>query len=630
MASEPIKIRNPKSYQWATTDHLVGRDRCDTNLDYLRAHLVGYDVHSLIRSGGQAEVYRATHCPTDREVAIKLLLDGPIASEQQRQRIIREGQYLGRLNHPNIVSIYHAGELSRRNYLVMQYVDGRPIDEYAVLKNLDVHAILSMFVQVCDALSMAHEHGIIHRDIKPTNILVGTDGVPRVVDFGFAQAAYDDSARLSGSMTLVGTLPYLSPERVEKGIADSRSDVYALGITLFETMTDAFPFPVEGQREEVIQQVRTAKRLSLRQGIALAGTNEAVTVGDIHDDIEKVVAKAIAPDPELRYRTARELQEDLQRYLRGEAVAAKSTNTLYVLRKTIWRYRLYATVGLVILAATLGGLAIAASGWRRAERVVFETQTALEMAGLQYAGSLQRGSGLHDDAVESFEAAIALAKSTGVDSPDVRLQAYRAHHWLAEHYYAVGKIEAARPHVMAALGLAKQIRESSSSRINTKVPDSFILRGRLALYDGSYADAAAAFLQAARDFRELTTGDVGPSIYRSYEANARSLAGQAYMKSHDLEGALSTLAAAVDLYETVVRDFPTNTDLRLEYANTLGRCANAHIRRSGTGDAAAAQNLIERALGVLDATTGTTRQDDLRSVRRALTINLEKVRSLRQ
>lgn len=627
MASEPIETQNPKAYRRPTIDNSFPCDSCDTNLPYLRAHLVDYDVHSLIRSGGQAEVYHATHRPTAREVAIKLLFDGPVASEQQRQRIIREGHYLGRLNHANIVTIYDAGELGRRNYLVMQYVDGRPIDEYVVLKNLGIQQTLELFVQVCDALSTAHEHGIIHRDVKPGNVLVGTDGIPHVVDFGFARAALDDSAQLSGSMTLVGTLPYLSPERVEKGISDSRSDVYALGITLFETITDAFPFPVEGTREEVIQQIKVAKRLSLRQGIALAGTNEAIGVGAVCDDLEKIVAKAIALDPEERYRTARELQDDLRRCLRGEAVAAKSANALYVLRKTVWRYRAYAVATLVVIAALAGSLAYSVSSWRKTGRVVDQTQVALEMAGLIEYGEAARGSGRVDAAIRDLDAAIRLADGEMANVPVVRERLFSALHRMADLCYSEGKIDEAQSYADRAISIADQPGVGANSiQWESRRAFALLLAGKAAYHNGQYGEAADRFQTAAESFAHLGEYPDIDYDHRRHIAYARAYRGQALEKCGEPAAANEEYIAAIALYEQIVSENPDASDVVVRLANTETDLAAWHLRRKTANDDLAALKLIDKAAGRLDEIHDAAVKRDVQLVHQRLDIDRQIAR----
>ena len=155
--------------------------------EFLREALEGYEILEQVDYGGQGRVFKAIQTATNRTVAIKVLLDGPLASQRHRDRFIREIELVSRLKDPGIVTVYHSGTLRDRPYLVMEFVDGLPIDDYVCAERPDVKARIQLFLQVCDAIAAAHRHGIIHRDLKPANILVDGDGRVHVLDFGLAK-----------------------------------------------------------------------------------------------------------------------------------------------------------------------------------------------------------------------------------------------------------------------------------------------------------------------------------------------------------------------------------------------------------------------------------------------------------
>ena len=209
-----------------------------------------YSIKRLIGTGGMGQVYEAMQEHPRRPVVLKVMR-ASIATDKGRKRFEYEVQILGRLRHPNIAQIYDAAVWNddglESPYFVMEYVEGRPIDEHVRNQGLDIRDRLRLFLEVCDAISHGHERGIIHRDLKPGNILVDGNGVAKVIDFGVARAT-DSDLRSTEVQTaagqLIGTLQYMSPEQCEANPMDIdiRSDVYALGVVLFELLVEEMPY----------------------------------------------------------------------------------------------------------------------------------------------------------------------------------------------------------------------------------------------------------------------------------------------------------------------------------------------------------------------------------------------------
>ena len=203
-----------------------------------------YEIMSEIGSGGMARVYKARCRYLQRIVAIKVLRDEYKDDGEFLKRFETEAQAAASLTHPNIVQIYDVGSEGDRHYIVMEYVDGITLKEYINRKGVvEWHEAVRIAVQICAALSKAHSRHIIHRDIKPTNILVTTDGVPKVTDFGIARSVSAETATMR--VDTVGSVHYSSPEQVRGGFTDEKSDIYSIGVTLYEMITGKLPFEGE-------------------------------------------------------------------------------------------------------------------------------------------------------------------------------------------------------------------------------------------------------------------------------------------------------------------------------------------------------------------------------------------------
>ena len=324
----------------------------------------GYsDLHELHR-GGQGIVYRALQESTRRTVAIKVLREGAHADSAARKRFQREVQIAAQLDHPHIVKVFDSGVTAAGHpYFVMEYVHGAEFDHYVRAQELALHDTLRLHKTVLEAVHYAHERGVIHRDLKPSNILVDEHGQPKLVDFGLARPlvpSSDSFASLTGQV--LGTMAYMSPEQVraDPEEIDARTDVYALGVILYELLTGASPYPASTQIVEILRHItETSPRPPTRTwdsatGIARRSGRRSESRCPIDAELETIVLEAIAKEPARRYPSAQAFGADIGRYLEGQPIQARRDSGIYVLRKKLARNRRNVLLGLGVLAVVAG------------------------------------------------------------------------------------------------------------------------------------------------------------------------------------------------------------------------------------------------------------------------------------
>ncbi len=273
-----------------------------------------YVIKRKLGSGGMADVYLAEDQELGRRVALKLLNERHAADEQFVERFRREAQSAAGLNHPNIVSIFDRGRAEGTYYIAMEYLDGRTLKELLVRNGpTPIPIAIDYARQILGALSFAHRNGIIHRDIKPHNIVVGGDGRLKVTDFGIARSG---ASQMTEAGSIVGTAQYLSPEQARGAPVDPRSDLYSLGIVLYEMLTGNVPFtgdtPVEIAMKHLSQ-------------IPEPPSTERP---DVPHDLDAVVMRALSKEPDQRYGSTEEMDADLARVARGVAVAPETENAM--------------------------------------------------------------------------------------------------------------------------------------------------------------------------------------------------------------------------------------------------------------------------------------------------------------
>jgi beta-lactam-binding protein with PASTA domain/tRNA A-37 threonylcarbamoyl transferase component Bud32 len=269
-----------------------------------------YRIVRKLGTGGMANVYLAEDQELGRRVAIKILDDRHASDEQFVERFRREAKNAAGLSHPNIVSIYDRGEAEGTYYIAMEYLDGRSLKELIVSRGpAPVNVTIEYARQILQALRFAHRNAIVHRDIKPHNVLVDADGRLKVTDFGIARAG---ASEMTEAGSIIGTAQYLSPEQAKGTTVDHRSDIYSIGVVLYELLTGRVPFTGD-----------TAVEIAMRHLSAVPEAPSALRP-DVPHELDMVVLRALAKDPDDRYQSAEEMDAELERVSRGLGVSPET------------------------------------------------------------------------------------------------------------------------------------------------------------------------------------------------------------------------------------------------------------------------------------------------------------------
>ncbi|MEP6909763.1 MAG: Stk1 family PASTA domain-containing Ser/Thr kinase [Actinomycetota bacterium] len=271
-----------------------------------------YRIVRKLGSGGMADVYLAEDEELGRRVAIKILNDRHANDEQFVERFRREAKNAAGLSHPNIVSIYDRGEAEGTYYIAMEYLDGRSLKELVVARGpLPIPDAIKFTRQVLGALRFAHRKGVVHRDIKPHNVMADTDGRMKVTDFGIARAGV---SQMTEAGSIIGTAQYLSPEQARGTGVDQRSDLYSVGIVLYETLTGQVPFTGDSPVEIAMRHLSDTPR------------PPSLVRPEIPPDLDMVVLRALAKNPDDRFQTAEEMDAELERVAQGVGVTAETAD----------------------------------------------------------------------------------------------------------------------------------------------------------------------------------------------------------------------------------------------------------------------------------------------------------------
>ncbi len=477
------------------------------------ARIAHFQIVRRIAEGGMGAVFEGRQDHPRRTVALKVIRVA-MASESIRRRFEYEVQILGQLKHPGIAQIYEAGTYNDGTgtvpYFAMEYVQGRTLIDFANHQKLKARDRLSLLAEVCDAVQHAHQKGVIHRDLKPANILVELNGSapqPKILDFGVARATHCDIQQVTMHTEpgqIVGTLSYMSPEQVagNPDQIDVRSDVYSLGVILYELLADQLPYNIVGR--------------SISEAGAIIREQEPSRLSSIHSvyrgDVETIVVKALAKEKERRYQSPSELAEDIRRYLRDEPIIARPTSRAYQIRKFAKRNKgIVAGVAavFVILIAGIIGVSIAFLRATKAEKTALlssEESRRLAVKATAVSNFLQEMLSSADPAQSLGrevtvlhvleEAAKKIDSGMLKDQPELESELQAT---VGTTYLALGRYAEAEPPLRAALETRKALHQGAHRDIATSLDQL----GSVVLNLGRHAEATALHRQTLDMLRQL-------------------------------------------------------------------------------------------------------------------------------
>ena len=471
-----------------------------------------YRILRKIAEGGMGTVYRAEQANPRRIVALKVIKPGQATAVHVR-RFELEGQMLGRLRHAGIAQIYESGtartSFGQQPYFAMELVDGVSLLDFANRRNLDLRARLVMVHEICRAVQHAHEQGIIHRDLKPSNILVNEDGQPKVLDFGIARLTGVDASltRHTGMGELLGTLEYMSPEQLTGDVSavDVRTDIYALGVILYELLSGRVPYQVRDKPlPEAIRTIRDEEPVPL-----------SVTKPFLHGDIKTIAGKALDKDKTRRYASAADLADDIGRFLDDQPITARPPSAAYQLQKFARRHRGLVWGAAVVALALVAGTAVSvyqAVRARRAEQAAISLVNFLRNDLLAQASP--RMQGRPDTPPDpDLKVRTVLDRAAGSigerfrDQPAVEASIRQT---IGDTYLDLGLGNEARQHIEQAVELRRRA-------LGDDHPDTLAAKERLALvyrFQGKYLEAQELLESTIRK-RQRLQGEQHPDTLRA-------------------------------------------------------------------------------------------------------------------
>jgi len=580
----------------------------------LPKHIGRYEIVRVIGEGGMGIVYEARQEQPRRTVALKLIRS-PLPSKETLRRFHHEAEILGQLQHPGIACIYEAGTariagggggIGEQPFFAMELVRGMPLGDYAAQAKPSLRARLELVAKICDAVQHAHQKGVIHRDLKPGNILVDEAGQPKILDFGVARATNADVQTvtlMSAGGQLVGTLPYMSPEQVtgDPKMLDTRSDVYALGVILYEILSGKLPLDVRDR--SVAEAVRTIRD---EEPTRLSGAGHRVP--ELRGDVETIVAKALEKDRSRRYSSAGDLAGDIRRYLTNLPILARPPTTFYQLRKFTRRNKSLVTivvVAFVSLCATLVSVTLERNRALEAERLAAQQRMEAErQAGIAKAVN----DFLNDDLLaaagplrtpnrditmrEVLDSASEKVGGKFEGQPETEAS---IHATLGRTYEYLGEYEAAEPHLEAALRLYRQVLGDEHLNTLNAMEDLALVYRRHA----RYSEAEELFTKAL--------------------AGKRRLLGNQHFETAVSTNDLATLYHTVGRHEEAERLYLESLDIRRrlfgeQHAETAACECNLANLYQVLGRYDQAEAMHERALETRKRTLGSEHPDTLMSM----------------
>jgi serine/threonine protein kinase len=647
-------VENPE----ATTDSSSGgTDEESTgrrmSTDGSGSRIGPYKLLQPIGEGGMGTVYMAEQTePVRRTVALKLIKVG-MDSREVLARFGAERQALALMDHPNIAKVLDAGATpDGRPYFVMELVKGVPITCYCDERRLTPRERLELFIPVCQAVQHAHQKGIIHRDLKPSNVLVGLyDGapVPKVIDFGVAKAAgqkLTEATLFTGFGAVVGTPEYMSPEQAQLDNldVDTRSDIYALGVLLYELLTGTTPLDRRRVKEAAILEVlrvireedpqRPSTRLSTTEELpsiaACRNVEPRKLSGLLRGELDWIVMKALEKDRSRRYETANSLAVHLRHYLADEPVTACPPGAWYRLRKFVLRNRASVTAVAIVAVSLILATAVstwqavratlaerrALAGFRMARDAVDRSFTQVSQSPLLKARGLEK---FRRDQIQSAREFYERFVRERFDTPEVRHDLGLAHLRLAEIDRELGRYPAAEESARRAIALLGALANAPSGRPEHRsaLATAYVALALIHSDTARWDKAEAAYRQAAAiQESELAVHPESPRL-RYALANTLATSGFTLVRADRTDDAEPMLCRALDLLKKGGGDGDPDVEYQSLLANTQMNLGQIDTTKGRYDDAETAMKEAVRLYGLVARSRPDAGPEDWQSLARS-------------
>jgi serine/threonine-protein kinase len=581
----------------------------------IRIERIGpYKIIREIGYGGMGAVYLAVRDDDQfkKHVAIKLMKPG-LDSDLRFRRFHRERQILANLDHPNIAKLLDGGTTEEGiPYLVMDYVEGIPIDNYCDEKKLPTIERLVLFQIICSAVQFAHQNLVVHRDIKPGNILVNTEGVPKLLDFGIAKLLHSDDKALTTSL-LPMTPEYASPEQIRGETITTASDIYSLGILLYELLTGHRPYqlnsksPVELQRvicqeepEKPSHIIRRAKdfdpTLQLNPETVDKTREEEFEklYRRLRGDLDNIVLMALRKDPQRRYASVQQFSEDIKRHLEGMPVLARKDTLGYRTGKFILRNKMAVAAALLVLLTLVGGiistLRQARIAAQQRDKARIEAQKSAQIN--QFIQTMLSSA---DPEVQGKDVTVATVLNEASQRVEIELSSQpeiqaAVRTTIGKTYYGLGLYDAAEPQLRSALDQMIKLNGKKHRDVGTGMNHL----GLLLVTKGKLKEAEPLFHESLSILREVH-GERHPEI-----ATTLNNLAELYLLKGNLEAAEKTHHEELEMRRLLLgNDHPEVAVSLNDLAVVLGT----------KGDYATAEKLHREALQIIKKSRGMEHPD---------------------